>query len=311
MNFLGTNFRLHNKRLAVVILLLLTLLLVACGGGAAEEETPAAEVPAESSESEDAEAEAPAEEAMEEEAPAEEAEEMEEEMPAEEAEESMEDGEHAMMQEGTLRIASQPIVQIDPGLVSSDAEVMIANAVYDYLVDVDVNNNIIPRLAKSWTQPDNTTYIFELEEGVTFHDGSPFTAEDVVWTFDRLRDADLGLPTSSLYANIDSIEATGDLEVTFNLTDPNPFFLFDLSDNHALVLKAGTEDADTNFNGTGAFIVTSYSPEDRLTMEANPNYFVEGEPHLANIEVIFFNDQRARVEALRDGQTNPDRKSTV
>ena len=292
MNFLGTNFRLYNKRLAVILLLLLTLLLVACGGGTTEEEPPAEEeTSAETSETEE---EAPAEEEMEEEA-------SEEEMPAEEA---MEEDEHSMMQEGTLRIASQPIVAIDPGLVSSDAEVMVANAVYDYLVDVDVNNNIIPRLAKSWTQPDNTTYIFQLAEGVTFHDGSEFTAEDVVWTFDRLRDEELGLPTSSLYANIDSIEATGDLEVTFNLTDPNPFFLFDLSDNHALVLKAGTEDADTNFNGTGPFKVTNYSPEDRLTMEANADYFVEGEPHLAGVEIVFFNDQRARVEALRDGQAD-------
>ena len=285
MNFLGTNFRLYNKRLTVVILLLLALLLVACGGGATEEEPLAEEASAETSETEETtEEEAPTEEEMEEEA--------------------MEEGEHTTGQEGILRIASQTIVAIDPGLVSSDAEVMVANAVYDYLVDVDVNNNIIPRLAESWTQPDNTTYVFQLAEGVTFHDGSEFTAEDVVWTFERLRDEELGLPTSSLYANIASIEATGDLEVTFNLIDPNPFFLFDLSDNHALILKAGTEDADTNFNGTGPFKVTNYSPEDRLTMEANADYFIEGEPHLAGIEIVFFNDQRARVEALRDGQAD-------
>ncbi len=286
MNFLGTNFRLHNKRLAVTILIILTLLLVACGGGQTAEEPPAEEVPADSTTSEE---EIPTEE-----------------ITSEEAEEPMEEetGSESMMQGGILRIASQPIVQIDPGLVSSDAEVMVANAVYDYLVDVNENNNIVPRLAKSWTQPDNLTYVFALEDGVTFHDGSPFTAADVVWTFDRLRDPDLGLPTSSLYENIDTIEATGDLQVTFKLINPNPFFLFDLSDNHALVLKAGTEDADTNFNGTGAFKVISYSPEDRLRMEANPGYFVEGEPHLAGIEMVFFNDQRARIDALRDGQAD-------
>ncbi len=279
MNFLGTNFRLHNKRLTVAILLLLTLLLVACGVGQSEE-TPAEDPP---TASEETSPEEPAAEEF--------------------TEDPMEDEADPMM-EGTLRIASQPIVQIDPALVSSDAEVMVANAVYDYLVDVDVNNNIVPRLATEWTQPDETTYVFQLAEGVTFHDGSALTAEDVVWTFDRLRDPDLGLPTASLYSNIASIEATGDLEVTFTLTNPNPFFLFDLSDNHALVLKAGTEDADTNFNGTGPFKVTSYSPEDRLTMEANPDYFIEGEPHLAGIEMIFFNDQRARIDALRDGQAD-------
>jgi peptide/nickel transport system substrate-binding protein len=79
------------------------------------------------------------------------------------------------------------------------------------------------------------------------------TAEDVVWTFDRLRDPSADLPTKDLYSNIDMIEASGGLEVTFTLKQPNPFFLYDLSDNHALILKAGTTDADTNFNGTGPF----------------------------------------------------------
>lgn len=212
--------------------------------------------------------------------------------------------EPAGAQAGTLRIAMQPIVQTDPGLISSEPEVLVANHIYDYLVDISADNQIAPRLATEWqVSDDGLTYVFILAEGVTFHDGSPFTAEDVVWTFERLRDPDLGLPTSSLYENIDSIEATGDLEVTFTLIDPNPFFLFDLSDNHALVLKAGTEDPAA-FNGTGPFKVVDYSPEDRLVAEANENYFVEGQPQLERLEIIFFNDQTAQVEALRGGQVD-------
>ena len=67
------------------------------------------------------------------------------------------------------------------------------------------------------------------------------------------------IPTADLYSNIVSVEATGDLEVTFTLESPNPFFLYDLSDNHALVIKNGTEDA-TDFNGTGPFVLSNYSP---------------------------------------------------
>lgn len=295
MNLLGTNFRLYNKRLIVsIFILFLVTALAACGGQTQKEPAAPATEPPPTSETTE---QVPAEQTTTEETPTE--------QPAETEETTAEMPETDMMaRQGTLRIASQPIVQIDPALVSSDAEVLIANSVYDYLIDVDENNNIEPRLAVSWDQPDQTTWVFTLAEGVTFHDGSPLTAEDVVWTFDRLRDEELGFPTSSLYSNIANIEATGDLEVTFTLTDPNPFFLFDLSDNHALVLKAGTEDADTNFNGTGPFIVTSYSPEDRLMMEANENYFIEGEPHLAGVEFIFFNDQPARVEALRGGQAD-------
>lgn len=204
-----------------------------------------------------------------------------------------------------MTIASQPIVQIDPALVSSDAEVLVANAVYDYLVDVTPGNTIEGRLATDWSvSSDGRTYVFDLASGVTFHDGTPFTANDVVWTFDRLRDPDLGFPTSSLYANINSVTAVGNSQVRFTLSSPNPFFLFDLSDNHALILKAGTTDADTNFNGTGPFMVTKYSPEDRIILAANENYFLAGLPRLAGLEIIFFNEATARVDALRAGQVD-------
>ncbi len=204
---------------------------------------------------------------------------------------------------GVLRVAMQPIVQTDPAFISSDAEVLVANHVYDYLIDIDPESNIQPRLATSWTiSDDGLTYTFQLAEGVRFHDGSALDAEDVTWTFNRLRDPALELPTSSLYSNIQTIAATGELEVTFTLVESNPFFLFDLSDNHALILKAGTEDAATNFNGTGPFKVSEYILEDRIVMEANPDYFLEAQPKLAGLEIIFFNDETASVNALRSGQ---------
>jgi peptide/nickel transport system substrate-binding protein len=127
------------------------------------------------------------------------------------------------------------------------------------------------------------------------------TAEDVVWTFNRLRNPDLELPTADLYSNIKEITA-GDGEVTFTLNQTNPFFLYDLSDNHALILKAETQDPATEFNGTGPFKLVNYSPEDRMELTANENYFIEGKPGVANLELIFFSDQVASVDALRGGQ---------
>jgi peptide/nickel transport system substrate-binding protein len=206
---------------------------------------------------------------------------------------------------GTLRIALQPIVQTDPALISSDPEVLLANAVYDYLVDVDAKSNVVPRLATSWDiSPDGLTYTFALAEEVTWHDGSEFSAKDVAWTFNRLRDPDNDFPTASLYTNIESVEATGDLEVTFSLASQNPFFLYDLSDNHALVIMDGTDDATNKFNGTGPFSVESYSPEDRIDLIANEDYFIEGQPKLARLELIIFSDENAAVDALRGGQVD-------
>jgi peptide/nickel transport system substrate-binding protein len=206
---------------------------------------------------------------------------------------------------GTLRVALEIPVQLDPAFASSDSEIAILNAVYDYLVDVDHTNRIRPRLATRWAiSGDGLTYTFELAPNVTFHDGSALTAADVVWTFDRLRDPSLELPTADLYSNIESITATGDLEVTFNLKETNPFFLYDLSDNHALVLKANTADPATEFNGTGPFSVVNYSPENRMELAANGNYHVPGKPGVVNMEFIFFSDPAASVDALRGGQVD-------
>ena len=203
---------------------------------------------------------------------------------------------------GTLRVAMQPVIQTDPAFISSDSEVLLANHVYDYLVDLDPENNIQPRLATDWSiSDDGLKYIFQLADGVTFHDGSAFSAADVVWTFDRLRDPSLELPTADLYSNIAKVEATSDLEVTFTLKESNPFFLYDLSDNHALILKAGTADPSTGFNGTGPFKVDTYNSE-RVDLVANPDYFIDGQPKLTRLELVFFDDETASVNALRSGQ---------
>ncbi len=210
----------------------------------------------------------------------------------------------AVLGQSIFRVAMQPIVQIDPALISSDAEVAVANAVYDYLVDVDAGSRAIPRLAESWAvSEDGTEYTFVLAEGIRFHDGSTLVPGDVVWTFDRLRDPENGFATESVYANIERIDVTGPREVTFLLSQPNPFFLYDLSDNHALIVKRGTTDFST-FNGTGPFTVDDYRPEDRIVMSANPDYFLEGMPALDGLLFIFFGDQVAAVDALRGGQVD-------
>ncbi|MBI1800172.1 MAG: ABC transporter substrate-binding protein [Chloroflexi bacterium] len=211
----------------------------------------------------------------------------------------------AAQRQGALRVAFEIPAKLDPAFASADSEIAILNAIYDYLIDVNTESKIVPRLAAQWTtSADGLTYTFTLASGAAFHDGSPVTAQDVVWTFDRLRDPQLKLPTSSLYENIAGITATGDKVVTFKLKQTNPFFLYDLSDNHALVLKAGTTDAATKFNGSGPFRVVSYSPENRMELAANDKYFIAGKPGLASLTFIFFKDQTASVNALRGGQVD-------
>lgn len=206
---------------------------------------------------------------------------------------------------GVLKIGVQPIVRTDPAFISTDPEILVANSIYDYLVDITHQNLIVPRLAREWkVSEDGKTYVFSLVENATFHDGTLFEADDVVWTFNRLRDPGVDSPTKDLYSNIENVEATGQFEVTFTLKEPNPFFLYDVSDNHALILKANSPNPGADFLGTGPFKLAAYSPEDRILLEANESYFLIDTPKLEGVELIFFNDQTAQVEALRGGQVD-------
>jgi peptide/nickel transport system substrate-binding protein len=202
---------------------------------------------------------------------------------------------------GTLKVGLLSIINTDPALISTDSEVFLVNAVYDYLVDIDPKNNVVPRLATEWsTSSDGLNWTFKLANA-KFHDGSSLSTADVIWTFDRLRDPANGFPTSDLYKNIVTITSTAANEVTFSLKQPNPFFLFDLSDYHALVLKAESSDF-SKFNGTGPFTVKSYTAEDRVILERNPDYFIAGQPKLAGAELIIFAEDNAMVDALRGRQ---------
>jgi peptide/nickel transport system substrate-binding protein len=106
---------------------------------------------------------------------------------------------------GTLRIAVQPIVQTDPAFISSDPEVLVANQV-TITWWTSRSKTRSSRLATDWKiSEDGLVYRIELAEGVLFHDGSLLTEEDVVWTFDRLRNPQSDLPTKDLYSNIKSV----------------------------------------------------------------------------------------------------------
>jgi len=189
---------------------------------------------------------------------------------------------------------------LDPLTASADVEIAFLNAVYDYLIDVDSQSNLVPRLATDWAvSDDGLIYTLTIAEGVKFHDGSDLTLGDILWTFDRLQSDG---PTADLYARVASVESGEGNTIIFKLTEPNPDFLYDLSDNHAFILKADALNIGEEFNGTGPFKLEEYTLEDRAIFKANPDYF-GGAPGL-DLEFIFFADAEAAANALRDGSVD-------
>jgi len=209
---------------------------------------------------------------------------------------------------GVLRVGMNAPENLDPATGSNDPEILFNGTIYDYLIDVRPDNTLAPNLASGWEMSDDgLTYTFALVEGVQFHDGSDFTAADVVFTFERLKaveSAALGLLGDF------EVAADGDYTVVFTLAGLNADFLYGIASRFAFILKEGTEnpgvlgegdDVFSNFIGTGPFVLAEYSAGERAFLTANENYWIEGQPMLGGIEFLFIDDSLTQIDALRSG----------
>lgn len=123
--------------------------------------------------------------------------------------------------EGNLVIGmNSEMVSLDPHGSNDNSSAQIRRNIYEPLINFDTEMNLEPSLATEWEQVDELTWNFTLREGVTFHEGSEFTAEDVKATFDRVRDPALGSEVLFLFEMIDEIEIVSDYEVNFVTSFP-------------------------------------------------------------------------------------------
>ena len=207
---------------------------------------------------------------------------------------------------GTLRAATMSDTStLDPALTLTLSDQPINQLAYDNLVLRQPDLSLRPMLAVSWTaNADLTSYTFKLREGVKFHHGKEFKAEDVVYTFERLLSPELGSPGASSLDFITDIVAIDDYTVRFDLASPNATLPDSLSVYHAKIVPSdidGSRLATEEF-GTGPFIMEQFLPGERLDMKKNPDYWMEGRPYLDKVIVFYMGEEEARVEALKSGQ---------
>ncbi len=205
-------------------------------------------------------------------------------------------------QDNTLRMAFLTPATFDPRSASGDSEIAVLNALYDYLIDTDAAGNLIPRLAQSWDiSEDGKSITLHIRDDAVFHDGSPLSVDDVLWTINWQREAEGTV--AGLLSAAESIAAAGDKSIAIELSAPNPDFLYNLSDNKFVILQAGAEDIGTVFNGTGPFVLDEILPGDRAIMHANPGYW-GGAPSIERLEFVFFDDQQAGIAAVQGGSAH-------
>ncbi|MBW7882071.1 MAG: hypothetical protein H3C34_05420 [Caldilineaceae bacterium] len=161
----------------------------------------------------------------------------------------------------------------------------------------------VPQLAESWEQPDDVTYIFKLRQGVTFHNGKAFTAEDVVYSFERVMDETVGSSRRPDFLPIQSVEALDDFTVQFTMDAPYGPFLSKL-ENLAIMPSNQTTDPAQDPIGTGPFRFKEWITGQSITLEKYPEYWQPGLPYLDSIVYRPIAEPSTRIVEMQTGNVD-------
>jgi len=191
---------------------------------------------------------------------------------------------------------------MDPRLARDTSAARMQELVFSGLVQLDPNLVPQPDLALSWEFTSPTTLVFQLRQGVTFHDGSAFDSEDVVYTFTTLVREDFGAPRRSLYTPIASVNALSPYEVEFVLSQPYAPLLQYL--DMGIVPSDVAERLGADFGaqpvGTGPFRLAEWNRGDTIRLAAFDDYYA-GRPSLDEIVISVIPDNNVRLIALESG----------
>lgn len=198
---------------------------------------------------------------------------------------------------------------MDPHFDSVGTTTAMLRNVFDALVSRDAKLDPTPSLAESWTLIDDLTWEFKLREGVVFHDGSPFTAEDVVFTFKRVPDIAGGRGGRMIYmTGISDVVAIDDHTVHIKTSEPTPLLTRNLAQIFIVPASVG-EATPQDFNegraaiGTGPYRMKEFVPREHLILERNDDYWGEAQPWEQATFLELTNDQ-TRVAALLSGRVD-------
>ena len=200
------------------------------------------------------------------------------------------------------------IYNFDPkNSAGGEFDAPVFTTVYETLAWTTPSGEVLPRLATDWTiSEDKRTYTFNLRQGVTFHNGEPFTAADVVYSVNRA--VGQGIPMVQQRAqNLESVTAVDDYTVVYQLINPDTAFLFNIADTTGLgfssILTQSAPAHGTTPVGTGPFEYVSYVPGSELVLDVNRDYWDPSVlPSYDRIRVRIIKEDASMVAALRAGE---------
>lgn len=210
-----------------------------------------------------------------------------------------------LAQELRIGTSSEPSA-IDPHFHNTTPNKAVARIVFEPLVFQDERQRLMPGLAESWRAVDNRTWEFKLRKGVTFHDGSAFTADDVVFTFRRAPEVPRSPSSFASFLAGKSVEKVDDHTVLVRTVEPQPLTPVDLS-TFGIVSAQAAKDATTqDFNtgraaiGTGPYRFVSFTAGEAIVLERHETHWRE-RPHWKTVTLRPIKSDPARVAALLSG----------
>ncbi|MEW6264482.1 MAG: ABC transporter substrate-binding protein [Thermodesulfobacteriota bacterium] len=199
-----------------------------------------------------------------------------------------------------------PVIRtLDPALASLICEDQTVWAIFNGLVRFDMDMNIVPDLAQSWTMPNETTYRFKLQPGIRFHDGGECTAEDVVFSLDRVRNPATGSPHKDKLKEVDQIRAVD--KGTVEIITKQPFapmlsYLCNARTGTQIVRRQAVEKLGADFGknpvGTGPFKLVEWKPGEKVEFVKHDKYFMKGLPYVDRMTEVLIAEESTATNAL-------------
>ncbi|WP_339115385.1 ABC transporter substrate-binding protein [Thioclava sp. GXIMD2076] len=207
---------------------------------------------------------------------------------------------------GDLKVAgssSSTAETLDPAWFRSGTDYARGFMIYNGLTRLDGQLTPQPELATEWASDDGKTWVFKLRQGVTFHDGRSFTADDVVFSLLRHNDPATASRATSYTKDITGVTANSPSEVTITLASANFDLPVALGTFNLMIVPAGTTDFAKGI-GTGPYKLDSFEPGVRSLVSRYDGYFKDGLQFVDTIEYFGLPEESSRLNALRAGEVN-------
>jgi peptide/nickel transport system substrate-binding protein len=212
---------------------------------------------------------------------------------------------------GSFRMArNEEPLSLDPIIPSDNGSIWVIYQMFDQLTTVNEDSSgIAPSIAESWEiSPDGTLYTFAIRQGVMFHDGSPMTMEDVVFSLERVFDPK-GSGYSFLFGSVEGVKAVDDTNVQITLREPFTPLLDNLNVFPASIVPKAAVEADAeafaqNPVGTGPFKLQEFAKGRQVHLVKHEGYWKQDRPHLDEVVIPYVTDDNTRILRVQGGEVD-------